>query len=87
MWYPGSFLSPKLNSVKKLQTESGSLRQVIGKTIKKLREEKGYSQQELAAQMGISRSTISKIENGQFNLSVDYLERFSMNLGFSLSIT
>jgi transcriptional regulator with XRE-family HTH domain len=71
----------------KSETESGSLRRQVGRILKKLREEKGYSQQELAARMGISRSTISKIENGQFNLSVDYLEKFSYHLGFEMTLS
>ena len=72
--------------MKKSQTEGGNLRQRVGRSLRKLREEKGYSQQELAVQMGISRSPISKIEKGQFNLSVDYLERFSNNLGFEIEL-
>lgn len=37
--------------------------EAIGSTIKKLRKEKGLSQTELANQLGMSRSTISSIEN------------------------
>ncbi len=36
----------------------------IGKTIKKLRKERGYSQEELAKMANISRPTLSKLENG-----------------------
>jgi transcriptional regulator with XRE-family HTH domain len=35
----------------------------IGKTIKKLRKDKGLTQAELAGKLGMSRSTISSIEN------------------------
>lgn len=37
--------------------------ETIGQTIKKLRKEKGLSQAELASKLGMSRSTISSIEN------------------------
>lgn len=37
--------------------------EAIGSTIKKLRKEKGLSQAQLASQLGMSRSTISSIEN------------------------
>ena len=36
----------------------------IGKTIRELRKEKGYSQEELAKMAQISRPTLSKLENG-----------------------
>ena len=49
----------------------------IGDAIRIMREKKGYSQDELAEKMDINRSTISKIENGKFNLSIDYLSKFS----------
>lgn len=37
--------------------------ETIGRTIKRLRKEKGLSQAGLASQLGMSRSTISSIEN------------------------
>lgn len=54
----------------------------VGKQIKFLREEKGLSQEELAQRMGISRTTISKIENGKFSFSIDYLLKLSLSLDF-----
>ncbi len=38
---------------------------MIGDQIRKIRENKGISQQDLAKKMGISRQTLSKIENGK----------------------
>ncbi len=37
----------------------------IGKFIRKKRKEKGYTQEEFAKKMGISRYTLYKIEKGQ----------------------
>lgn len=65
---------------------SGSLRLEVGLIIKNFREQKGYSQNDLAILMEISRATISKIENGKFAISVDYLERFSWHLDFDVKI-
>lgn len=54
----------------------------VGQQIKLIREEKGLSQEELAQRMGISRTTISKIENGKFSFSIDYLLKLSLSLDF-----
>ena len=59
------------------------IRSRIGNSIREHRERKGYSQEQLAILMNISRSTISKIENGNFNISIDYISKFSKHLGFS----
>jgi ribosome-binding protein aMBF1 (putative translation factor) len=50
------------------------------------RDKKGYSQDELAEIMNVNRSTISKIENGKFNLSIDYLSKFSWFLDFEFHL-
>ena len=58
----------------------------VGEAIKKTREKRGHSQDELAELMNINRSTISKIENGKFNLSLDYLSKFSWFLDFEFQL-
>ena len=40
---------------------------VLKNRLKEVRTEKGLSQMELAALVGVSRNTISSIETGQFN--------------------
>jgi len=63
-----------------------SNRFIIGGEIRKYREKKGYSQDRLASLMGISRATISKIENGKFAFSIDYLAKFAWHLDFDITI-
>lgn len=58
----------------------------MAESIRKFREEKGYSQEQLAEIMKVSRTTISKIESGKFNCSIDYLSKFSWFLGFEIKI-
>ena len=58
----------------------------MGETIREIREKKGYNQEQLAEIMKVSRTTISKIENGKFNCSMDYLSKFSWFLGFEFEI-
>ena len=40
---------------------------VLKNKLKEIRAEKGLSQAQLAAMVGVSRNTISSIETGQFN--------------------
>ena len=61
-------------------------RKKFGAEIKRIREGKGYNQEELAEMMNVSRSTISKIENGKFNFSIDYLSKFSFFLEFQITL-
>jgi DNA-binding XRE family transcriptional regulator len=58
----------------------------IGMEIRKYRDRKGFSQDQLADLMGINRATISKIENGKFNISIDYLAKFAWHLDFDIKI-
>ena len=59
----------------------------LGVKIKNLRKEKNISQEELAKKAGISRATLSKIENGYFSkVSVVTLEKILAILGYTLEI-
>ncbi len=58
----------------------------LGDKIRIVREKRGYSQEQLAEKMDINRSTISKIENGKFSITVDYLVRFSIFLEYEFRI-
>ncbi len=58
----------------------------IGMEIYKRRLKKGYSQAVLADLMGISRATISKIENSKFSISIDYLAKFAWHLDFDIKL-
>ena len=58
----------------------------LGDKIKLVREERGYSQEQLAVLMDINRTTISKIENGKFSITVDSLARFSIYLDYEFKV-
>ncbi len=61
-------------------------RESIGKQIRFLREKKGYSQDDLAALMQVTRSTISKVENGKFAITIDYLVKIAWYLNFNIAV-
>jgi len=58
----------------------------LGDEIRIVRDKRGYSQEKLGELMNINRSTISKIENGKFGITVDYLVRFSVFLDYEFTI-
>lgn len=62
-------------------------RQKIGENIRLFREEKKFSQDDLAEIMDVNRSTISKIENGKFAITIDYIVKFGWHLDFDFILT
>ncbi|OHD98240.1 MAG: hypothetical protein A3E21_07130 [Sulfurimonas sp. RIFCSPHIGHO2_12_FULL_36_9] len=57
----------------------------IGKKLKELRKDKKMTQEHLAAQAGISRVTLGKIERGEFgSVSVKTLDTLLFNLGLEI---
>ena len=69
----------------RIETYLHNSRFKMGETLKRFREKNGYNQEQLAEVMKVSRTTISKIESGKFNCSMDYLSKFSWFLGFEVS--
>lgn len=62
-----------------------SLYRHLGGTIRELRQEDHLTIADVAAQAGISRGMLSKIENGQAATSLDTLSRVARALGVSLA--
>lgn len=80
----------KTDSTTYEETEKSAIlesRTKIGATLRLIRENRGLSQEQPAEKMRISRSTISKIESGKFNCSIDYLSRFASVLQFEIILT
>lgn len=72
--------------VKELENQIKEYRQNLGTKIRQVREQRGYSQEQLANMIGVTPSTISKIENGKFSITVDYLVRFSIFLDYEFKV-
>ena len=59
----------------------------LGSNIKKLRKEKFITQEQLATMAGISRATLSKLENGHIaQVSIVTLNDILNHLGYELDI-
>jgi transcriptional regulator with XRE-family HTH domain len=57
------------------------IQQKFGNKIRKLRKQKGFSQEELAFQSGLHRTYISDIERGFRNVSLKNIEKIAKALG------
>lgn len=62
-------------------------RRDIGVLVKQSRERIGHSQDDLADLLKIKRSTISKIENGKFAFTIDFLAKLSFYLNFEIKFS
>ena len=69
-----------------IENQIKNYRLKLGDNIRIVREQRGYSQEHLAELMNVNRSTISKIENGKFGITVDYLVRFSIFLDYEFRV-
>ena len=60
----------------------------IGEVVKRARKERGWSQESLGTPLGMSRATVSALENGTFNeLGIRKVERLLNRLGYTLTVT
>jgi transcriptional regulator with XRE-family HTH domain len=56
----------------------------ISKRIKQIREEKGYTQQQMADLINMHRSNYSKMESGQREISIDALQKVAKHFSLTL---
>ena len=52
--------------------------------IEEIRKEKGVRQDELAKAMGVSRQTISSLENGRYNPSISLAYKIARHFGMTI---
>lgn len=75
--------NPPLRSISSVHTDE--LKTAIGKTVRKLRSDQGYSQEGFADAVGLHRTYLGHIERGQTNIGVGNLALIASTLGISLS--
>ena len=57
----------------------------LGKRIRKLRKQRGWTQVVMAEKIGIDRSFLAEVETGKRNIAILNLELIAEGLGLSLS--
>lgn len=57
------------------------VRKTIGWNLRRLRVDRGFSQERLALEAGIDRSYLGRVERGMENVTVSTLEAISFTLG------
>ena len=70
----------------RLQTPpNGNLRGInVKNRIEEIRTERGIRQEELAKAMGVSRQTISSLENGRYNPSIMLAHNIAVYFGMTI---
>ncbi len=69
---------------RKISKPNFDLRRKFGVSIRKIREEKNLSQEELGFQAGIHRTYIGAVERGEQNISLDNIGRLTKTLKITL---
>jgi transcriptional regulator with XRE-family HTH domain len=57
------------------------IRRIVGRNVRRLRKENGWSQERLALECGIHRTYIGDVERGERNISVVNVHRIAQALG------
>lgn len=63
------------------RTHPGKLRTIAATNIRRLRHERGVSQQDFALAIEMDRTYFGAVERGERNVSIDNLERIALGLG------
>ena len=61
-----------------------TLSERFGKLVGRLREEKGYSQEEFSFRVGLHQTYVSSVERGERNVTIGTADRIAKALGTTL---
>jgi transcriptional regulator with XRE-family HTH domain len=62
------------------RTHKGKLRDILAKNMRRLRAQRGVSQEALASECGIHRTYLSSVERSERNVSIDNIARIAKGL-------
>ncbi len=58
----------------------------FGRRVRELRAQRGWSQEQLAAQVGLDRSYVGSVERGQRNVSLENIAKFATTFEINLAV-
>jgi transcriptional regulator with XRE-family HTH domain len=59
----------------------GALQRTLGQNVRRIRLDRGLSQEELADELGVHRTYMGGVERGERNLTLQSVERLAAGLG------
>ncbi|MBN1344049.1 MAG: helix-turn-helix transcriptional regulator [Phycisphaerae bacterium] len=62
-----------------------NVKAAFGLQLRHLRQTRGWSQERLAAEVGLDRSYVGSVERGERNISLENIARFAKALGLDLT--
>jgi transcriptional regulator with XRE-family HTH domain len=62
------------------RTHKGPLRDILAKNMRRLRAQRGLSQEALAYEAGMNRTYLSGVERAERNVSIDNIDRIAKGL-------
>lgn len=62
-----------------------TLREQLGRAVRRLRSNAGFSQERFADACALHRTYIGAVERGETNISLDNIERIAQTLGLTVS--
>ncbi|MGB3634857.1 MAG: helix-turn-helix transcriptional regulator [Rubrobacteraceae bacterium] len=62
-----------------------TLAREFGKLVRRLRKERGYSQEEFSFRVGLHQTYVSSVERGERNVTIQTADRIAKALGTTLS--
>jgi len=57
----------------------------FGKLVRRLRQEKGYSQEEFSFRVGLHQTYVSSVERGERNVTIQTADRIAKALGTTMA--
>lgn len=63
-----------------MKAPPSQLRRIVADNVRRLRAERGISQEQLAAEAGLHRTYVGAVERAERNLSLDNVERLAQAL-------
>ena len=82
--FPRVSAFPWKNSSKGCSLLTRATRILLGQRVRALREESNLTQEQLALMTGVGRSYLAKVEAGNRNATIDFMEKVALGLGVTL---